>query len=448
MQSSSSTQPTLSRSLGLVHIIVIGLGYMAPMAVFDTFGIVSGETDGHVPAAYIVTLIAILCTALSYGHMVRIYPGAGSAYTYAQKTFHPYIGFLVGWISLLDYLFLPMINALLTAIYLSAAFPNVPEWAWIVGFVLLITFLNIFRVNVSASVNTLLVCFQIATVLIFAALAIQVIQSGAGGGDVFILQPFFADDMSLSSVLTGASILCFSFLGFDAVSTLSEETKNPKKTIPRGILLIALIGGTLFTTASYFAQVLFPDVSTFQDPEAASPEIALFIGGTVFQAVFLAAALTSTLASGIASHVSASRLLYAMGRDNFLPQKWFGYVHQGLGTPLFNVWLIGILSLMALFLDLLTATSFINFGALTAFTFVNLSVIVHFIIKGKARTPKDLFRYLIIPLVGTSFIAFLWLNLEPHSLMLGLSWATVGLLYLWYRLKWSKQQVYEFSFEE
>lgn len=439
-------QSELHRSLKLWHIVVIGLGYMAPMAVFDTYGIVAEETGGHVPAAYLLTLLAILFTAASYGKMVRVFPSAGSAYTYAQQTFHPYVGFLVGWASLLDYLFLPMINALLTGVYLSAVFPEIPARLWIVGFVILITALNVMRVTVTATVNSLLVLFQVSVVAVFAALAVRGLLHGEGIGQVFAVQPFYSPDMSAAALLAGASILCFSFLGFDAVTTLAEETKDAANTIPRGIILVALAGGALFVTASYFTQSLFPDVSVFADPEAASAEIALHIGGAVFQLVFLAAALSSTLASGLVSVTSVTRLLYAMGRDGYLPEKWFGYVHPRLQTPLLNVLLIGVLMLSALFLDLLTATSFINFGALIAFTFVNLCVIAHY--TGKRRGLSGWWSYFVSPLIGAGFVAFLWVHLEARSMQLGLVWTAIGAMYLVYLVKIKRVAVRKLSFDE
>jgi putrescine importer len=439
-------QSELHRSLKLWHIVVIGLGYMAPMAVFDTYGIVAEETGGHVPAAYLLTLLAILFTAASYGKMVQAFPSAGSAYTYAQQTFHPYVGFLVGWASLLDYLFLPMINALLTGVYLSAVFPEIPARLWIVGFVILITALNVMRVTVTATVNSLLVLFQVSVVAVFAGLAVRGLLHGEGIGQVFAVQPFYSPDMSAAALLAGASILCFSFLGFDAVTTLTEETTDAPKTIPRGIILVALAGGALFVTASYFTQSLFPDVSVFTDPEAASAEIALHIGGAVFQLVFLAAALSSTLASGLVSVTSVTRLLYAMGRDGYLPEKWFGYVHPRLHTPLLNVLLVGVLMLSALFLDLLTATSFINFGALIAFTFVNLCVIVHY--TDKRRGLSGWWSYLVSPLIGAGFVAFLWVHLEAKSMQLGLVWTAIGSVYLVYLVKIKRVAVRKLRFEE
>ncbi|WP_257350295.1 APC family permease [Pseudalkalibacillus decolorationis] len=439
----------LSRSLKLWQIIMLGIGYMTPMVVFDTFGIVSEQTGGHVPMAYILAIVAMLFTAASYGKMVKAFPVAGSAYTYTQKTMNPNLGFLVGWSSLLDYLFLPMINTLLTRIYLSALFPEVPSWIWVIGFVLLVTIINMISVNITANFNTFLVMFQMLVITIFIILVIKGLIQGEGTGEIATIQPFFQPDMQLSTLIAGATVLCFSFLGFDAVTTLSEETQNPTKTIPRAIFLTALIGGILFILASYFTQSFFPDVSRFNDPEAASPEIALFVGGKLFQAVFLAGTFTGTLASGLASHASVSRLLYVMGRDNVIPQKFFGYIHPRFRTPIYNVLFVGGISLSAIFFDLVTATSLINFGALIAFTFVNLCVIVHYVVREKRhKTVKGFFIYLLAPVIGALSVAVLWFNLDSSSLTLGLVWAAVGLGYLLYRTKMFTSKTPQFHFEE
>lgn len=436
----------LKRTLKLRHIVFLGLAYMAPMAVFDTFGIVSEETGGHVPLSYVLIIIAVLFTAFSYGKMVKVYPTAGSAYTYTRQTISSGLGFLVGWAALLDYLLLPMINALLTKIYLSAGFPGVPGWMWIVGLIVFISIMNIVGVKIAVSVNMLFVMFQVLVVVIFVILTAKTIVTGDTGS--FSFQPFFSEGMEMSKIFSGASILALAFLGFDAVTTLSEETIEPKKNVPRGIFLIALIGGLFFLTVTYFMQSLFPDVSHFKDIEGASPEIALFIGGKLFQSVFLAGALISCIASGLASQTSASRLLYAMGRDGVLFKKGFGRVNQRFGTPIFNIVLIGIIALTALFLDLDTATSLINFGAFTAFAFVNLTVIAYFFRKMKTRSTGTVIGYLIAPFIGFVINAYLWYSLNAIAMSVGLIWVAVGLAYLLYLTRFFTKSTPQFDFDE
>ncbi|MEH6938084.1 APC family permease [Bacillus sp. JJ664] len=424
----------LKRSLKLWQLVMMGLAYMTPMVVFDTFGIVSDITKGHVPSAYIIGLIGMLFTAVSYGKLVKVFPDAGSAYTYTQKAMNGHLGFLVGWSSLLDYLFLPMVNALLTRIYLNALFPNVPTWIWVVVFVAIVTLLNMRSISMLANFNTFFVLIQIAIMVVFIILVIKGLNDGEGYGG-FSLKPFYDVGMNYGSLITGATILCFSFLGFDAVSTLSEEAINPAKTIPKAIIYTALWGGVIFTVTAFFIQLFYPDISRFKHPDAASPEIALYVGGKLFQSIFLCITLVNTLASALASHASVSRLLFVMGRDNVFPDKWFGIIHPKWKTPVFNVIFVGIISLSAIFFDLVTATSLINFGALMAFTFVNLSVINHFYIRGKMRTAKGFFSYLLMPLLGAGAVAILWFNIEKSSLIMGSVWFCIGLGYLIYLTK-------------
>jgi putrescine importer len=439
----------LKRSLKLWQVVIMGLAYMTPMVVFDTFGIVSGETNGHVPAAYVIALVGMLFTAVSYGKLVRVFPQAGSAYTYTQKAMNRHLGFLVGWSSLLDYLFLPMVNALLTKLYLNALFPSVPDFIWVLVFVGIVTLLNLRSVNALANFNTLFVLVQILIMVVFIILVIKGLNAGEGTGTVFSMQPFFVEGMNIPILITGATILCFSFLGFDAVTTLSEETPNPEKTIPKAILLTALWGGVIFITTSFFIQSFFPDNSRFIDSEAALPEIALYVGGKLFQSIFLCTTFVNTLASGLASHASVSRLLYVMGRDKVFPEKWFGYVHPKWRTPAINVLIVGVISLSAWFFDLVTAASLINFGALMAFTFVNLSVISHFAVREKMhRTPKGFFDYVIMPLIGAGLVGVLWINLELSSLVMGGGWFLIGLAYLVFLTKAFKVAPPQYKAEE
>lgn len=427
----ATQKPQLKKTLSLWQVVMMGLAYLTPMAVFDTFGIVTDITDGHVPSSYLIALIGVLFTALSYGKLVRRFPSAGSAYTYAQKAFNPYIGFMVGWSSLLDYLFMPMINALLAKIYLTALFPNVEPWIFIFGFVSLMTFMNLRGINVVANLNSMIVTLQIAIIVVFISLVAYGVYQGEGLGTVASTKPFFSENAHLLPMLTGATILCFSFLGFDGISSLSEETPNAERVVPKAIFLTALIGGVIFISVSYFLQLYFPDISRFHDPDAVLPEIALYVGGKLFQSVVLCLTTVAVLASGMASHAGVSRLLYVMGRDAVLPEKVFGFVHSKWHTPAINVLLVGAIALSAVSFDLVTATALVNFGALVAFTFVNLAVVAQFYIREKRnKTMKETVQNLILPLLGAMTVGVLWMNLEESSLVLGLTWALVGVVYM------------------
>ncbi|MGP1939512.1 MAG: APC family permease [Arsenophonus sp. ET-DL9-MAG3] len=421
----------LVKTLTLIQVLMMGLAYLQPMTVFDTFGIVSLKTDGHVPSSYIIALIAILFTALSYGKLVKRFPSAGLAYTYTQKSISPHIGFMVGWSSLLDYLFMPMINILLAKIYLETIFPGIAPWIFVVILVSLMTIFNLRSINLVANLNGIIVIIQIAFILVFLGVLIHELSKGEGSGQIWSQRPFTSEQAHLIPMITGATILCFSFLGFDGISSFSEEIQNAKKVMPKAIFLTALIGGLIFIGVSYFLQMYFPDVSHFKKPNESQPEIMLYVAGALFQSIILVFSCTTVLASGMAAHAGVSRLMYVMGRDGVFPERFFGYVHPRWRTPAFNVILVGILALTAIWFNIKIATALINFGALIAFTFVNFSVISQFYYRERrCYTWRDNFNYLILPIIGALTVSVLWINLEKTSMLLGMIWATIGIFYM------------------
>lgn len=423
----------LRRSLSLRQVVVIGLAYLTPMTVFDSFAIVSQKTDGHVPSAYLLALSIMLLTAFSYGQLARHFPQAGSAYTYVQKIIGNHLGFMIGWLSLMDYILLPMVNALLAQIYLTALFPNMPSWAWVAGFVALITAVNLRSVNWVAHINTVLVWIQVIMMAVFVGLVWHGLATHQHPQHVFNIGPFLSENAHLMPMLSGATVLCFSFLGFDAVSTLSEEVHQPVKVIPKAIFLVALYGGVIFIGVSYFIQLYFPFGGQL-DADNALPEIAILVGGKLFQTLMLGCALVGVLASGIACQTSVSRLLFVMGRDRVFPARFFAYLHPVWRTPVLNTLFVGAVALSALYFDLENAMAIINFGALVAFTFVNLAVIRHFYIRLQHRhTLKDHIKYLVLPLLGVAGIGILWLNLSKPALILGLTWAVLGAAFMCYK---------------
>ena len=429
------------KKMSLWQVVIIGIAYMTPMVVFDTFGIVSGITDGRVPLAYILALAAMLLTAFSYARFSRISDKSGSAYTYTAESCGAKAGFFVGWCSLLDYILLPLVNALLAGIYLEAVIPSVPYWVWVSLFAGLVTLINCFRINILANLSLIFVLAPLLLMGLFVYLVIQGVGSAQGYEHVLTVAPLFNGDTSILPLIAGASILCFSFLGFDAVTTMSHETKDPKRTIPRAVILTTLMGGAIFITASWFIQLYFPSNVRFNNPDEALPEIVLYVGGALFQTVFLCAQIMNTFASGLATHASASRLIHIMGKDGIFHKGTFGQLHSKLGTPLYAVLTIGLISLTAMALDLATVVSMISFGALIAFTAVNFSVFMKFYVLEKQRAGvKNKFMNLILPLISVAVIMCLWFNLERSALLFGCAWLSIGVLIFLYK-KLKKQNI-------
>lgn len=442
----------LKRTLGLFSLTAFGVTYMTVVTVFTTYGIVNKVTDGRLPAAYLLAVVAMLFTAVSYGSMVRKFPVAGSAYTYAQQSFGGGIGFITGWVMLLDYLFLPMINFMLIGIYMNTQFPAIPTWAFALAAILLVLLFNILGINFVSKANTVIIALSVVLVVLFIALALKPVL----GGDttVGVLEPFNFGEGGLGPIASGAAILALSFLGFDAVSTLSEEAKNPRRDIPRAIVLATLVGGFFFILVAWSGALAFDgDWATMNEAEieAAGVTVMQHIGGEGFTAFFVAVFVVGSFGSAMTSQVSVSRIIYAMGRDGMLP-KVLSRVHKRFGTPVIAASVVSLFALSALFVSLDVVAFMISFGALAAFMLVNLSVIRTYIFpKGgrtKPLTAGYLVRYLVAPLIGAVITAWLWASLEALTWVVGGVWIALGLGIIVFVTRGFKRPVPKMDFSE
>ncbi|WLG96707.1 APC family permease [Pseudomonas sp. FP198] len=436
----------LQRTLSLGSVVLFGIAYMTPIIVLGTFGILAQSTAGMVPAAYLAALVAMFFTAMSYGRMAAAFPVAGSAYSYVRKAISPKLGFIAGWAVLLDYLFLPMAIWLIGAAYLHSAFPAVPQWIWVLLFIGITSAINIVGLKLANGINALLMLVQFLVLIAFVALCVHYI-GGDGSTPLWSVKPFFNGDMQMPLIMSGAAIACYSFLGFDAVSTLTEETRDPRRTIPRAIMLITLIGGLIFVSVSYFVQIAHPSFQ-FDSVDAAAYEIARNIGGDLFVSIFLIGLIVGQFASGLSAQASGSRLLFAMGRDGVLPKSFFGTLHERFGTPINSILLCAVVALLALKLDVTTSTSFINFGAFLAFSLVNLSVIFHYWIGAEKKGLREFVLFLLFPFIGLAADVWLMVSLDHLAIYLGLSWLAIGVVYLAVLTGGFQRQPPEMDFQE
>ncbi|MDF2919889.1 MAG: amino acid transporter, partial [Microbacterium sp.] len=343
---SQRSRTSLPRSMGVVGLTLFGISYMAIGTVFTTYGIVNQLTEGHLVASYVVALVVMLFTASSYSAMVRRYPVAGSAYTYAQQSFGGGVGFLTGWILLLDYLFIPMINFLILGLYANTQFPAVPVWVFTLGAIVVALILNVLGISLVSKVNTAVVLISFAAVVVFAFFAIKTAIGDPDAPGVF--EPFLPGSAQFSPVLTGAAVLSLSFLGFDAVSTLSEEAKRPRRDIPIAIMVTTIVGGLLFIVVAWLGALAYhlPDWSAAPQAllDAAGAVLFDHVGGPILAGSFVFITVIGTLGAGLAGQAAVSRILFSMGRDGILPRP-LGGLSKKYGTPVVATALVSLVAL-------------------------------------------------------------------------------------------------------
>ena len=434
---------TLRRVLSLPALVLFGLVYLVPLTVFTTYGLVTVQTGGRLPTTYLITLVAMTFTALSYGAMVRAFPVAGSTFTYARAVFGPHVGFLAGWSLLLDYLFLPMINYLVIGLYLSARFPAIAPGVFIVAAILAVTVLNVIGIESIARANLVIMTAQVVFVVTFVAAALWAVPADVSFWEPFVGNRSYAaggvdPSIGFGPLLAGAAVLCLSFLGFDAVSTMAEETPDPRRDIPKAILWVALGAGLLFMLLSYVGHLVLrePRCLASVDPactfaDTAALDLMARAGGQWLSLFFIAAYVAGAFGSALTSQASVSRILYTMGRDGVLPRGFFGRLAPRFGTPVPVILLVSVISLLAAWVSLGLLASMISFGALVAFSVVNLAVIKHYLIDDdRRRSARDRVRFGVMPAIGCLLTAWLWTSLSTESLTVGLRWLAAGVVYL------------------
>lgn len=429
-----NNQTELKRTLTLWQVIFLGLAWNTPMIYFSVFGVAYEGSNGFITAAYMTAVLAVLFTGASYAIMAKKVPISGSAYTFAKKAIHPNAGFLVGWVLLLNYLLAPIIACITFGIFLNAEFPSVPSYVWIIGLIVLLAAIAIRGVNSSANISRFFVVLQIIFMVVFCSYLAYGLLDDGGASSLMSTEPFLDVDMSLPVVLAGASIVVFSFLGFDTMTTLSEETIQPKKTIPKAIFIMIGIVAFLHVGTSYFIQTALPNLN-FMNPDSAALELVGIVGGSFLRSIFITVLIAAIFTQGLASVTSVSRLLYVMGRDSILPKKWFGFLHPTFKTPVINIMIASIISLLAIFINIDNAIRFVNFGALSVFFFVNLCVITLFFRNKNRFSVSGIVRNVIFPLIGAAFIAWLLALLDLPTIMGGLAWVGAGTIYLLYLTK-------------
>ena len=417
-----------------------GIIVIQPTAPMPAYGVFSNAGQGHVVTSILIAMVAMVFTAMSYGRMARVYPSAGSAYTYVGRELHPSLGYVTGWSMTMDYILNPLICTiwcakamadLLTGTSLQIPYPGL---LWPLFFAGLFTALNLRGVKTSARINNTLCAIMGAVILAFFWYTIRYIFHLPQYPEAFFLRPFYnPQTFTVNRVFHGTSVAVLTYIGFDGISTLSEEVENPKKNIFLATVLVCVITGFLAAAEVYGAQLLsfhrfgtdFGVFSQFGDENVFS-HVAGIAGGLLMTRVISLTLLIATTGSGMGSQLGAARLLYGMGRSNAIPKKFFGAIHPKTHIPANNVMFVGAIALVGAFLITYdNGAELLNFGALIAFMGGNLASLTHYYIRGADRALWQL----IPPVLGFLICLFIWIHLSHLALIVGSIWMVCGIAY-------------------
>jgi putrescine importer len=421
-----SAAPGLRRTLTLWDAVFYGIVLVQPVAPMGIFGVVSQEARGHVITTILIGMFAMLLTAMSYGRMARVYPSAGSAFAYVGQELHPALGYVTGWSMVMDYVLNPMICTIYCSKVAMTFIPGVPYAAWVAAFAALFTMLNLRGVKASARTNEVLAVGMFIVVVLFVGAALRYLFASVPSQADFV-RPFYdPQTFSLPAVLTGASIACLTYIGFDGISTLSEEVENPRRNILLATVLTCLITGVLASILVYLAQLVWGTWTGYPDVDTAFIHVAGKAGGSWLFVLVSVTLLVANVGSGTGAHLGAARLLYGMGRSDALPRRFFGVVDERNRIPRNNVLLVGVLALAGgLSLSYQLGAELLNFGAFIAFMGVNLAAFVRYWVRSDDRRVMNA----VLPLTGFLVCLYLWVSLRWPARIAGGLWLATGIIY-------------------
>jgi putrescine importer len=446
----SSSGPRLNRVLGLWDLVIYGMILMQLVAPVPIYGLIQERSGGNALLSIIFALFAILFTAISYGRMTTMFPMAGSAYTYVARGVNLHLGFVVGWAMFLDYMIIPLISIIIPALALQRLLPWLPFPLLTLVVAVGMSALNLGGVKATNRVNTIVLIVTGAVLIAFFVLAVRFLFFKTGLSGVFSIKPIYDPEVfSFRLVISGTSLAALTYIGFDGVTTLAEDTVDPKRNIVRATILICLLTGLISGIQLYFFQLTWPDWTSFKNMDTAYLDIMKLVGGALLFGIFSVIMSISQFASGMSGQVSAARLLYGMGRDNILPKKFFGYLSKRRHNPSKNIILLGLFVFIgSLILPLGRACDLLNFGAFLGYMGVNMATIWCYFIKPDKSHRRNFFYDLLLPLIGFGFCLVMWIGLPVLSKIVGSAWLLLGLVYYTIKTKGFRERPVLFKFEE
>jgi putrescine importer len=425
--STTNAEPRLRRTLTLRDLILYGIIVIQPVAPMSAFGVLSTRGHGQVVTAILIAMVAMLFTGISYGRMARAYPSAGSAFTYVAQEINPAVGYVTGWSMVMDYMLNPLICTIWCAEQAHEFAPGLPVWGWKIFFAGVFTLLNIRGIKTSARVNTVMAAGMSAVIVIVFVAAIRYIHGTPHGADsIYFTRPFYDPATFTWGNLFGCtSIAVLTYIGFDGISTLSEEAENPRRNIMLATVLTCVVIGVLSAAEVYIAQLVWPASQAFPNENTAYVFAAARTWAPLFGIVGVTL-IVANFGSGLGAQIGAARLLFGMGRSEALPKSFFGAIDAKHRVPRNNILFVGAIALVGSFLLTYNlGLNMLNFGALIAFMGVNFAAFLRYYVRAREKKLTNL----VPPVVGFFICLALWLNLSRPAKLYGSIWMAAGILF-------------------
>jgi amino acid transporter len=422
--------PQLQRALSLWDLILYGFVITSPTPA-PQLGNAQIISHGHTVSTLLIAMIPMALTAVSFGRLSTIYPSAGSAYTYTARGLNPHLGFVVGWAMFVEYMILVIASGIYIALIVNRLLPEIP---YVLGAALAvggITLVNLRGIRWTAATNKVLMIFMTSVLGIFILLAVRYIFHRQGWHGLVSVQPFYdPHTFDLHALAMGTAFMSVSYIGFEGVTTLAEEVKNPRRNVWLATVLVCVLVGLFSMLQMYLAQQVWPQYQSYQNVDTVFVDIARRVGGVFLFNAMAVCFFVNFLGTGLTGQVSSARLLFSMGRDGILPPKIFARLDPRRANPAYNILIIGTLAFVGTqALNWEGALEVFSSVALFTYAAVNLAALRQFYgLKQVDRKPR-LGLDAIAPGLAFVFCAVDWWYLPWKANAFGMVALAAGLLY-------------------
>jgi len=449
---------SLRKDLSALDLTVFGVGVIIGTGIFVLTGVAANGTAGPAVAlSFVLAAVACGLAALCYAELASTVPVAGSAYTFSYATLGELIAWIIGWDLILEFVLAAATVAvgwsqylalLLQTLGLSLPAPiaageeavfNLPAAL----IVLVLTVILVLGIKISAWFNAAVVAIKLVVVLLVIVAGLFYVQAAnyspfvppsqpaeaASGGDRTLVEAIFGvapANFGIGGIFAAAALVFFAYIGFDIVATTAEETRNPQRDVPRGIIGSLVICATLYVAVS----LVVVGMQNYTELDAEAPLAAAFqaVGAPVFANVITIGALAGLTTVMMILMLGQARVAFAMSRDGLLP-RGLSVVHPRFGTP-YRITLIvgGLVALLAGIVSLEALAELVNIGTLFAFVLVAIAVIV--LRRSQPDLPRA-FRTPLVPLVPILAVVAcvtLMLFLKVDTWLRFLGWLTIGIV--------------------
>lgn len=438
-ESPVSIRGKLKKELTFWDLVTNGLIFIGPASAIGIFGVLDAKSNGAVASVYLLATAVMSLTAMSYVQMALAVPKSGSIYAYAKTAFGAKIGFLSGWMMLLDYILIPAVAYLFSGIAFNALIPQIPAWIFTLCAVIVTLGLNIRGIKRVAIFNRIILIVGLVVLSLILIFGVYLILTH--NTPRTILSPFTGvRSFSLQSLIGAVSVAVLSFLGFDGIATFAEEHNGAKNTLGRAILVCLVIAGFLFILQSFVGGVLALNSPEYfrAHPELQGKAYYSIINQGMSPLLSSALALVKAFGASCAAMVAvaaSSRLVYGIASDGVFSDK-LSQTNQNSGTPVLAVLSSSSLTLIIAVsaarvadgLDILV--SLVNIGALSAFFMLHLAVIKVYFIQHKS---SRIMLHLFVPVLGCLSIATIIILSSGFSQLIALVWLVFGITWSFYQ---------------